>query len=571
MMERFPVSLQTFLLTVFLLVICLWMDLGQASLGSVLREISTRHGVFVLDAVVVGYLVAVFGLVTLFCSRSASVRWAAHVVFFLCGTLHLSFKSLNGYGFDFNEVTLLFLHPQDPFTWEALLAFAPVFLPIMAGMVVLQAVIWMWGKQKSLHLRNYWLLVPLGSLLFVYGAISASRAHLTWFPQVYKVPAILFYGYLKSLYKGPRAGPEIAVAQPPMFRHVLVIMDESIRGDYLTLNGQKLSTTPFLQTLSDRIVNFGLAGSATNRSSDSNIIVQSGLRQEDIPDYSQYGLKKAGIFQYAKQAGFSTHFIAGQIFIDPREKFDNFMNVHDFSHIDQALSVMKTHPGIPRHEIDHRIPEMIENIVKTQERSFIWVGKMGVHFHYENSYPESARKFMPVLEKPLATIFRPDLFLGKPPDRQAVINSYANAVAWNVDEFFRRLEPIVAGRDVIVLYTSDHGQNLLDDGRTLTHCQTINPTFHQALVPLFLFLNSVETRQALLRQFPEIETGRHAMSHFQVFPTMLRLLGYAPADVERRYGSSLFDRPPARRRFFAGDIFGRSDQYEYPFPEHPEP
>src|SRR5262249_55005445 len=49
----------------------------------------------------------------------------------------------------------------------------------------------------------------------------------------------------------------------PIFDKIVMIMDESVRGDYLTLNDPTRNTTPFLKATS-HLINFGVASSGSN-------------------------------------------------------------------------------------------------------------------------------------------------------------------------------------------------------------------------------------------------------------------------------------------------------------------
>ena len=54
----------------------------------------------------------------------------------------------------------------------------------------------------------------------------------------------------------------------------------------------------------------------------------------------------------------------------------------------------------------------------------------------------------------------------------------------------------------------------------------------------------------------QLEANRGRMTHFEIFPTLLELMGFDRAEVRREFGPGLFDIVPAReRRFFSGDPF----------------
>jgi hypothetical protein len=51
--------------------------------------------------------------------------------------------------------------------------------------------------------------------------------------------------------------------------------------------------------------------------------------------------------------------------------------------------------------------------------------------------------------------------------------------------------------------------------------------------------------------------SRDRTSHFQIFPTMIRLAGYDPSWIRSRYGASLGEAPGTVPEFFVGDLHGR--------------
>jgi hypothetical protein len=102
-----------------------------------------------------------------------------------------------------------------------------------------------------------------------------------------------------------------------------------------------------------------------------------------------------------------------------------------------------------------------------------------------------------------------------------------------------------------VIYTSDHGQYLAD--KELTHCTIENPDPRQGYVPMM-----TATGDAALKA--RFETGaaltRGHATHFQIAPTVLELMGYRKADLDRIYGPSLFEKAEGGNAFTSGDIFG---------------
>jgi len=116
-------------------------------------------------------------------------------------------------------------------------------------------------------------------------------------------------------------------------------------------------------------------------------------------------------------------------------------------------------------------------------------------------------------------------------------NSYRNTLLWSVGEFFSRL--FASGRldNALILYTSDHGQDLHERGNPglNTHCgQT--PVMEEGLVPL------VVLHGASLRTVDwgaHLAENRNRSSHFNIFPTLLQLMGYELDQVRATYGQPL--------------------------------
>src|SRR5262249_37427499 len=69
----------------------------------------------------------------------------------------------------------------------------------------------------------------------------------------------------------------------PIFNKIVMIMDESVRGDYVSLNDAIHNTTPFLRVTDKTLVNFGVAISSGNCSHLSRTIFRFGMRQSDLP------------------------------------------------------------------------------------------------------------------------------------------------------------------------------------------------------------------------------------------------------------------------------------------------
>jgi len=108
-----------------------------------------------------------------------------------------------------------------------------------------------------------------------------------------------------------------------------------------------------------------------------------------------------------------------------------------------------------------------------------------------------------------------------------LINSYDNSIRYNVDNFFKYLinaDPTILD-NTIILYTSDHGQTLLDNGETWIQCY-VSKT--EAMVPIFM----------ITRNNYSVDTEFKA-SHFNLFATLLDLMNFPEAERRYHYAKSL--------------------------------
>ena len=108
---------------------------------------------------------------------------------------------------------------------------------------------------------------------------------------------------------------------------------------------------------------------------------------------------------------------------------------------------------------------------------------------------------------------------------------------WNVGEFFSRLFAQADLSNTVLIYTSDHGQDLHERGNPglNTHCGG-DPVEEEGLVPLVVIQGSdLQT----LDWSAQLTANKDRSSHYNIFPTMLQLMGYDLAGVEAVYGKPL--------------------------------
>jgi len=316
----------------------------------------------------------------------------------------------------------------------------------------------------------------------------------------------------------------------PPFNKIVMIMDESVRGDYLSLNDANRNTTPFLKG-ADHLINFGVASSGGNGSFVSRTMFRFGMRQSDLPNRWREALNRPTFWEFAQRAGYKTvHFDA---WYGPMSSLRNGYSLAEKASIDYNISIIRN----PIYLRDQMLADKLIDTLKDEKPAFIFVDKFGVHFPYSDKYPPDFR----AVSTPLEGDTRSSV-------DEREIAQYPNAIAWSVDEFFKRLLPAVNLSKALIIYTSDHGQSLLPH-RTPHYSISRMVPLGEEIVPLFSITEVPDWERRLGKGAAR---GFDRFSHFEVFPTLLLAMGYNADWVNRIYGPSLMDLPSPDRKFMIG-------------------
>ncbi|MCX8124637.1 MAG: sulfatase-like hydrolase/transferase [Spirochaetes bacterium] len=318
-------------------------------------------------------------------------------------------------------------------------------------------------------------------------------------------------------------------------KNIVLIIDESIRGDFIDLNYNR-KTTPYLIMIKNKIINYGLAISSYNRSNGSNAILRMGISLQDLISKEGHKILFSNpfIWQYAKNAGFKTIYIDSQ-----KLQFQNYMDENEIKYIDLIIR-----PNFNSQEdTDHQAANILKKLLQQPEKKFIILVKAGCHFPYESRYPKSERIFSPVMTFGLPTN-----------DRLKLINSYRNAIRWSVNNFFQILISNISLKDTVIFYTSDHGQNLFDEGTNdinLRHGTNKNSKVQEVIVPMMIL---TENKNFIQLSRKSLFINFNKTTHFNIFPTILYLMGYNKTAISSKYNATLFDTNDTPLGFFNGNL-----------------
>ena len=324
------------------------------------------------------------------------------------------------------------------------------------------------------------------------------------------------------------------VAPPPAIRprqrssggDIILIVDESIGGHYLDLNrttGVRSGLVPAPAGVD--VVNFGIATAATNFSVGTNFILRTGGTRQ------AYLKRSASIWAYAHRAGYRTV----HIFAQDYPGLQNLMSPAERAQIDNYITM----DGIDLTIRDHLAADILKRHFRNGIREFIYVNKVGAHSPAWQFYPPAQTRYRPTLsERQGRSTF---MDVRKPDDWFRYRNDYRNAVAWNVGRFFDRLLSAGLPTGTTIIYTSDHGEGMNERGIVgrYPHANFDNPLPEEGSVPLVSI-----TSAGAGSWWAAAARANHGESHYRIFPTVLRLMGYAPAEVSQRFGPDMLSDQP---------------------------
>jgi hypothetical protein len=278
----------------------------------------------------------------------------------------------------------------------------------------------------------------------------------------------------------------------PRVQKIVLVIDESVNHEVFTA-----IVAPRLRELP--VYDFGEAASTSACSAPSNALLRWGVERSraTVPGYDPRA--NPSIWKFARAAGYRTVLIDGQSV----GLVHNYISSGELALIDEFI------PAATGVQSDHRIAEQLNRRLQKPGSELILVVKRGSHIPYEQNYPDG----MIARDAPKTM-------------------KYAAAVHFAAGGFFHFLTKGLTLADVLLIYTSDHGQNI--EAR-VPHCsQREHPSEYS--VPLLVLSEAPAIKALLSSALPDM---RGRASHLNVFPTLLYGLGYPREWIDATYGPTL--------------------------------
>ncbi len=267
---------------------------------------------------------------------------------------------------------------------------------------------------------------------------------------------------------------------------VVFVLGESLRPDHLGFNGYGRNTTPLLDK--EDIISF------------PNIYTEQTYTNRSVPhlltraDSSNFNLayKEKSFISLFNACDYYTAWLANQ---EAADTYVYFMNEGDtLIHVNIEKS-----PYIFDKWVDTDLIPLFDNILeKSNNKKFMLLHTIGSHWWYNSHFTDEFEQYKPIAKSRMISSN----------SQEEMINSYDNTVLFT-DYFIFNLIERIRNKRAILIYQSDHGEALGEDGIWLHASET--PFTHKAAGFVWMSSSYKET-------FPEHYENAHN-NRFKPFRT----------------------------------------------------
>ena len=312
----------------------------------------------------------------------------------------------------------------------------------------------------------------------------------------------------------------------------VMVVGETARAHNFSLYGYPRNTNPLLF----KTPGIKAFPNVTTQSNTTHKSVPMLLSAASAEDFERLFHEK-GILAAFKEAGFHTVFISNQL---PNHSFIDFLGEQADEHY-----FLKKEDASQGNHYDEDLLQKLDEILPLADASssahyhyryrklFVVLHSYGSHFNYQERYPRSFAYFKPDSRSE-----------AKPENRRDLLNAYDNTIRYTdyilhgIVERLQKWEGVQTKTDGVydqptsaMLYTSDHGENIFDDERSLFLHAAPKASDYELHVPFIIW-----TSAGFSKQYPDIlkalgeNRSKQVQSSLSAFHTMLGIGG-----IQTRY------------------------------------
>ncbi len=230
---------------------------------------------------------------------------------------------------------------------------------------------------------------------------------------------------------------------------VVFIIGEAARADHFSINGYPRKTSPHIEKLQViSLPNINSIYGVTNKVVPL-MLTRATIENEDIT------FKETSFVSIFNKHGFTTAWISNQDLID--NSYSNIASFANEASIKKQIIWNKTdkkdfsvtHSNI----LDENMLPELDNLLTIDNRKLIILHCMGSHWEFHKHYPDTFKMFTPICTTSNVSRCKLD----------ELVNNYDNSILY-ADYFISQVIKRLINKNAIVIYCSDHGEFLGEDG-----------------------------------------------------------------------------------------------------------
>ena len=316
-----------------------------------------------------------------------------------------------------------------------------IFLMLLA-IAISVAVVWLRWKKVNFTRPLLHLIVAVGIIFMTNSLIPQLKRPLTQ-----RMPYSIYYTF--KTYFEIR---DVAAEQRDTFTSeavadsdslvVVFVIGESLRSDHLQINGYERETTPYL-VKEDNIV---MLPDIYTEACFTHTSVPHIMTQADSLN-PQKAYNEQSFVTIFNNAGFKTSWIANQESVDT---YAYFMNECDtLIYVNGSKSVYTFDKWLD----EDILPYLEDELQDSNPTQLHIVHSIGSHWWYNSHYTDEFERYKPVVMSRVVSSNT----------QEEMINSYDNTILYT-DYFIKNTIDLIRDKKAILVYLSDHGESLGEDG-----------------------------------------------------------------------------------------------------------
>lgn len=313
---------------------------------------------------------------------------------------------------------------------------------ILLSLVVSVAIVWLRWKKISFTRPYIHLIVALGIIFMTNSFIPQLKRPLTQ-----RMPYSIYYNF--KLYFEIR---DVAAEHRETFTSesvansdslvVVFVIGESLRNDHLQINGYERETTPYLME-EDNLVS--LTDIYSEECFTHTSVPQIMTRADSANPQRAYD--EQSFVTIFKDAGFRTTWIANQESVATYAYFMNECDTLIYVNGDKSVYTFDKW-------LDEDILPHLENELQDDNPTQLHIlHSIGSHWWYNSHYTDEFERYTPVIKSRVVSSNT----------QEEMINSYDNTILYT-DFFIKETIDLIRDKKSILIFLSDHGESLGEDG-----------------------------------------------------------------------------------------------------------